>query len=627
MKPSKKVQRAIDEALKVHMTGDLDAAMAVYRKALRKEPNHFDALHLLGVALRQQGRVEEGLVLIERALKVRQDIPEGYNNLGDTLAALGREAEAEAAYRRALELRPSFVEAQTNLAALLKKQGRLNEAIAAFEAALAINPANAEAISNLGLAQAAAGDREGALATYRDAIARDPNLAEAHSNLGLALKGLNRYDEAEAAFRTAIALKPRLFDAHNNLGSTLIDVRRYAEAEATLRVAMDIDPSNLAGLNNLGIALMRQGKIREAIDAFERVTAADPDYADAHSNCGVAWIEELQLDKAIASYRRAQAARPDFPEAYWNESIAHLMAGDFEQGWRLYEWRWKSDRFPSPRRDFDKPLWLGNVDPRGKTILLHAEQGLGDTIQFLRYVPLVAAIGGDVVFECPTALCGLVRALQLPIRIVPAGAPLPPFDMHCPLLSLPLAFDTRVETIPVVAAYLFADQLRAGMWKHKLGPARGTRVGLVWSGNPKHGKDYERSLAFEDIRPILDVPGVEFVSLQKEVRPRDAAALAASPVRDTAAEIADFSDTAALVANVDLVISVDTSVAHLAGAMGKPVWVLNAFMPDWRWMLDRADSPWYPSARIYRQPVRGDWASVIAEIARDLASLATAKAA
>jgi tetratricopeptide (TPR) repeat protein len=627
MKPSKKVQRAIDEALKVHMAGDIEAAMAVYRKALQKEPRHFDALHLLGVALRQQGRAADGLVLIEKALKVRQDIPEAYNNLGDTLAALGRDGEAEVAYRRALAMRPAFVEAQTNLAALLKKQGRANEAMAAFEAALAINPANAEALSNLGLAQAAAGNREGALETYREAIARDPTLAEAHSNLGLALKGLSRYHEAEAAFRTAIALKPTLFDAHNNLGSTLIDLHRHTEAEEVLRKAVALEPNDLAGHNNLAIALLRQGRIAEAIATFEHVTAVDPNFADAHCNCGVAWLEDLQPEKAIACYRRAQAARPDFGEAHWNEGIALLMNGQFEEGWRKYEWRWQVDRFPSPRRNFEQPLWVGNVDPRGRTILLHAEQGLGDAIQFLRYVPLVAAIGGDVVFECPPALCGLVRALQLPIRIVPAGSPLPPFDMHCPLLTLPLAFQTRVETVPVVAAYLFADPLRAGMWKHKLGPAMGTRVGLVWSGNPKHGKDHERSLAFEDIRPLLEVPGVEFVSLQKEVRPRDAAALAASPVRDCAGEIGDFSDTAALIANVDLVISVDTSVAHLAGAMGKPVWILNAYMPDWRWMLGRSDSPWYPSARLYRQPVRGDWASVIADVARDLASVATAKAA
>ncbi len=320
----------------------------------------------------------------------------------------------------------------------------------------------------------------------------------------------------------------------------------------------------------------------------------------------------------MASYRKALTIEPDYAPAHWNESLCRLLIGDFERGWKKYEWRWKCDQDLLATRNFSQPLWLGREDLTGKTILLHAEQGLGDTIQFARYAQAVAQKCAKVILEVQPSLRSLLSEISGAYKVLSRGEPLPEFDFHCPLLSLPLAFNTRLETIPATIPYLGARAAVVKRWEDNLGKRDVPRVGIVWSGLSTNVNDHNRSIALSRLAALAG-PSVKLVSLQNEVRAEDEKALAANKqILHFGSELEDFSDTAALVSLMDLVVSVDTSVAHLAGALGKPVWILLPFAPDWRWLVDREDSPWYPTARLFRQPKIGDWDSVIDKVKQDL---------
>jgi tetratricopeptide (TPR) repeat protein len=328
-----------------------------------------------------------------------------------------------------------------------------------------------------------------------------------------------------------------------------------------------------------------------------------------------------RAEEALESFDRALALKPDLAEAHWNKALLLLELGDFARGLPEYEWRWRRESELKPR-DFTQPAWRGE-ELGGRTILLHSEQGFGDSIQLLRYVPMVAAKGGRVVLEIPDSLMPLVGRRDGVVAMVKPGAPLPPFDLHCPLMSLPLAFGTTLATVPAQVPYLQVPVERAADWRDRLPGTGRPRVGLVWSGKPTHKNDHNRSIALHRLAPLLSLSGIDFVSLQREYREADMAALAASRnLRRLDAALADFADTAAVVEAVDLVITVDTAVAHLAGALGKPVWILVSSIQDWRWLLQREDSPWYPTARLFRQPEIGDWDSVIGRLARELAAFA-----
>ena len=310
--------------------------------------------------------------------------------------------------------------------------------------------------------------------------------------------------------------------------------------------------------------------------------------------------EIKRLDEAQACFERALKIKPDYAEAHCNWALCRILVGDFDHGWKSNEWRWETAHLRKEKRNFVQPLWLGSNEITGKTILLHSEQGFGDTIQFCRYVPLVAERAARVILEVPESLRELMETLTGSAQIVPKGEPLPQFDLHCPLMSLPLAFKTRLESIPCATPYLGALPSAVKSWNARLGQRRRSRVGLVWSGRPEHKNDHNRSLKLSTLLPLLDCD-VTFISLQREVRPGDAATLKGLDIVHFGGELKNFSDTAAIISNLDVVISVDTSVAHLAGALGTPVWILLPFVPDWRWLLDREDSPWYPTARLFRQ--------------------------
>lgn len=498
----------------------------------------------------------------------------------------GRLAEAERHYRKALQADPDQPDALHLLGLIAHQSGKNELAAQLIARALEIKPANPEALVNLGNAQQALERRDEALASYDGALALRPDYAMAWSNRATVLQALKRYDEALASYDKALAIKPGYAEALRNRGVALHELRRYDEALAS----------------------------------YDEALASKPDYVEALSNRGLTLQALKRHDEALASYGKALAIDPMLAEAHANEGLLRLLLGDFEQGWKQYQWRWKGAFFSSASsRSFPQPLWLGKQDIKGKTLLVHAEQGLGDTLQLARYAPVLAERGATVVLEVPPALEALLANSFPACRVLGEGAPLPDFDLHCPFLSLPLAFDTRLDSIPAQVPYLAPPAAAIGKWRDRLGPGGAPKIGIVWSGRSSHANDANRSIALSSLVPLRG-SGARLVSLQNEVRAGDASVLAANPeILHFGAELEDFSDTAALVSLLDLVVSVDTSVAHLAGALGKPVWILLPFAPDWRWLLDRDDSPWYPTARLFRQPRIGDWDSVIDRVARELA--------
>jgi len=598
-----------------HQAGRLREAEQIYRQILVQQPEHAGAMQFLGVIAHQVGRNDIAVGLIRRAIGLNPNVAEAYNNLGNALKGQGQFDGAIAAFRQALTLNPKLPQAHNNLGSVLKDQGQLDEAIVAYRQAIALNPNLPEAHNNLGNALKDKGQLNEAIAAFHQAIALNPNLPEAHNNLGNALKDKGQLDEAIAARRQAIALRPTYAEAHNNLGNALKDKGQLEEAVAAYRQAIALRPAYAEAHNNLGNALKDKGQLDEAVAAYRQAIALNPNLPEAHSNLGMALKDKGQHDDAIVAFRQAIGLNPNLPEVHHNLSLSLLARGDFQQGWEEHEWRWKCKEFPSPARNFAQPQWDGRpLD--GRTLLIHTEQGFGDAIQFIRCLPLVEQMGGRIFVECPAELQRLFRTMAGRCRIVARGQPPPAFDLHCPLLSLPRVFGMNLDNIPQTVPYLHADAEDAGRWQHRLADHSAVaKVGLAWAGRPTHKNDRNRSMKLAKLAPLGQVPGVSFFSLQKG----EAAAEAKTPppgmeLIDWTEELKDFADTAALIANLDLVIAVDTAVAHLAGAMGKAVWTLLPFASDWRWLLEREDSPWYPSMRLFRQPCIGDWDSVIIRV-------------
>jgi tetratricopeptide (TPR) repeat protein len=640
------VTALLAEGFAHHQAGRMAEAERIYTQILTSDPDVFDALHLRGLIYHQRGDHEVALSQIDAALGIDPDNLLGLNNRGLVLQALRRFDEAIVSYVRALALQPNFPEALLNLGNTLKDKQRFDVALASFDRALAERPDYAEAHYNRGNTLFAVGRFNEALASYDLALELRPNLPEVHCSRGTLLHALNRLDDALAAYDRALSLRPDYADAHNNRGIVLHASKRFDEALADYDRALDLHPRYTdAFLNrgatlyelkrfdeslescdralvlspgcaeahyNRGNALKGLRRFEAAVASYERALALRPNYPEALNNCGVTLQQVMRFDAALSHYQGAQSLLPDSSDAHYNESLCRLLIGDFESGWQKYEWRWRTAQMESDRRTFAQPLWLGASDIAGKTILLHSEQGFGDTIQFCRYVPLVTARGARVVLEVQDSLRELAATLAAPIEVVARGRPLPEFDLHCPLLSLPLAFSTRLATIPSATPYLGANPQAVVDWGTRLGSPGRRRIGLAWSGRPVHTNDHNRSIPLKSMLPLLDGVDATFVNLQRDVRPADMEVLRErSDVLHFGNDLKDFADTAALVANLDLIISVDTSVAHLAGALAKPVWLLLPYIPDWRWLLDRNDTPWYPTTRLFRQDETRRWEPVV----------------
>jgi tetratricopeptide (TPR) repeat protein len=549
----------LTQALALHRRGELAAAEVLYRRALAIAPRQPDALHLLGVITAQRGQPDEAIPLLQAAV-----------------------AEAH-----------SDANMQANLARACKAAGRFTDALAAFDQALALGSIDPGVHNDRGNVLLDLDRAPQALDSFDNAIALRHDYAEAFCNRGNALRALNRHPEALDNLDHAIALKPGFADAHSNRGNVLQDLDRHEEAVASYAQALALQPDHLDALVNRGVALRALGR---------------------HT-------------LALGSYESALALRPTHTTARTNRSLCLLQTGDFAQGWIEHEWRLRMPTFAPTATRFADPPWRGGESLAGETILLHAEQGFGDTLQFCRYAPLVVALGARVVLEVGRPLARLLATLDGVAQVIVGGDPMPPIDRHCPLLSLPLAFRTTLDTIPLPAS-LRPDPTQVAYWQQRLAAVHGRRVGLVWEGSSlkRHPEgraaDRRRSLTLNHFAPLGRIPGNALVSLQTG----GAAAQTAAPppglvAHDFTTELTDFADTAALISGLDLVITVDTAVAHLAGTLGKPVWILTQFDADWRWLLNRNDSPWYPSARLFRQSSFGDWHGVIAAVSAALQSL------
>ncbi len=527
----------------------------------------------------------------------------------------GRLAQAAACYRAATAHPSHGLEAWYYLGVVRQQQGRLNEAIVCYRQVLARRPDIAEMHNNLGNALLQTGETAAAIGSYRTALRLRPDDLDALFNLGNALAAQGEAEQAVTCLRRVLAERPDHLDAANNLGVLLQGLGLLDPAIACYRGILARSPDDLKARNNLGNALADQGSLAAAADCYRHNIAHHPDDDAAHTNLGNVLRRQGNLTAAVACYRTAIALRPEVADSHHNLGMTLLAQGDWAAGWPEYEWRWRTPQLAKARRVFAQPQWVGER-AAGRTLLIYAEQGFGDTLQFCRYAPLAAALGMRVILQVPQPLVRLLASLPGVDRVLADGETPPSFDLVCPMLSLPLAFGATPLNVPA-EPYLRADP---SAWEG-LFVTRERRIGLVWAGNPRRHSaflaavDRRRSLDAAALKPLLALRGVRFVSLQKDggTLPADAGAI------DVMDRMRDFADTAALIAKLDLVLSVDTAVAHLAAAMGKPVWLLDRFDPCWRWIAGRTDTPWYPTMRIYRQPAAGDWASVVAAVTRDVA--------
>ena len=534
----------------------------------------------------------------------------------------GQLGEAETLYRDALAAQPDNADALHLLGVLASQIGRHEDAVDLIGRAIAqigeLGGDNSHFHANLGLALAGLNRFDEALASYERALTARADYAEALCHRGDALRQLGRLDEALASYDQALAARPDYAAAWSDRGNVLKAMRRFDEALASYDRSLVLRPDFAGALSNRAVTLQALERLDEALASADRALAREPASIEALINRAGVLQELRRFDEALAAYDRAVALAPKNAAARANRALLLLLTGDFAQGWPAYEWRRKLPGWDG--RVFAEPAWSGE-DIAGQQLLLHAEQGFGDTIQFVRYAPLVAARGAQVTLAVQPPLVPLLAGL-------PGGAviadrdPLPPFDRHCPLMSLPRIFATTIDTIPGGVPYVAAPTERISAWAPRL-PRDGLRVGLAWSGHPANTKNHERSIPFARLAPLLAVAGTRFVSLQKVVRAADAEAFGpCDNIVDLSADLHDFADTAAVIAQLDLVITVDTAVAHLAGAMGRPVWVLLSRTPDFRWLIDRDTSPWYPSARLFRKAGADTWDAVVARVAAELAARA-----
>jgi tetratricopeptide (TPR) repeat protein len=553
-------------------------AQTCCQQALEANSDHADTLHLMGLLSLHAEQYELAVERVARAIK-QDPKPEYLSTLGTALRRHGRLDEALMAFDKAVQLKPDDAELWTNLGDVLLELKRPADSVVTFQHVLKLNPQHWEAAN-----------RSGRL-----------------------LCSLKRWAEALVQFNLCDKLQPNHAPTLQIRSICLRQLRRFEDYLADSRRAYALDPTNAETCNHIGDALQSLGRAEEALQWFDRSLGFSPDSVMVLNNKAFSLSQIRRFDEAVATYDLAKAIDPGNAVADWNLALLHLLIGNFEAGWAGREARWKATSLAAIYPKFAQPVWLGDGPIEGKTILIHEDEGLGDTIQFARYLPMLAARGARVILVVQEALCSLLSGLPGVSQCLPISAsPLPPFDVHCPMSSLPLAFRTRINTIPAATSYLPASAKgRVEAWEERLGSHDRLRVGLVWSGSVGHKDDQNRSIPLRAMSGILDLDAT-FVSLQKDPRAADKAfLLERTDIVDMTAHLTDFSETAALVSSLDLVITVDTSVAHLAGALGRPTWILLPYTPDYRWLLDRDDSPWYPTVRLFRQGGERDYAPVL----------------
>ena len=643
------LEHMFKQAQAAHGRGELAQALSIYTQVLQTDPCHFDALHLSGVVAAQSGDLPRAAALISAAIKLSSHSSESFFNRARVYEGLGQPDAALQDYRVAVSLNPSNPQAWLALGHLLVRLQMWSEALHSFEQAVGLDKNNPAGHYMAGSVQSRLGHLQAARQSFLRAIHINPRHTDACCSLGGVLKALGCYEQALLSYNTAFELDPTHTASYFGCADTLHLLKRLEDAVCCYDRLIARHPDSAGAFNNRGIVLQELKQWDSSVASFTAAIALDATYAEAYYNRANTYIKKaVSLDLmqlAAEDYRCALAIKPDYPDAlnnlgsvykdlhqfdaarqcfdlclqqqpdnadaHWNKALNCLVTGALNEGWEEFEWRWKLNNFSSPARNFSQPVWSGQESLVGKTLLLHAEQGLGDTLQFCRYADWAAKLGAKVVLQVQRPLVRLLGALSGVSAVVALGDTLPNFDLHCPLLSLPLAFKTSLDSIPATVPYLFADTGLAAQWQQVLGPRTQPRVGLVWSGSQIHKNDHNRSLFLQDLLPHLP-QNYQYFSLQKELRSHDVHVLQMHPnIVHRGDQLADFSDTAALCAQMDAVISVDTSVAHLAAAMGKPVWVLLPYSPDWRWLTKRTDSPWYPSVRLLRAEQPGGWSGAL----------------
>ncbi|MCX6027647.1 MAG: tetratricopeptide repeat protein, partial [Chloroflexi bacterium] len=571
-------QSLFTEAVACHLAGDAAAATSLYRKALARDPN----------------------------------LAEACNNLATLLAQSGDEREAEGLLQRAVALQPDYGEAHNNLGILWSARGDHPRALPAFERAVALEGTRPQWLRNLGDAYIEHFRYIAALAAYDCALAIDPGDVECWSVRGFALRGLRRPDEAIASFQRALAIAPSHVDSLSRLAIVLKEQKRLDEAVVAMTKATEIDPANVRLLANFAAIYEAKGECARVRELAARAVEIDPAYPEAYNVLAYREWEEGRYDAALALYQKVLALDPGDRTANFSLGLIWLLQGDYDRGWKQFEWRKRFDSVVFDHGEYGDAEWTGE-SLEGRDILLHSEQGIGDAIQFIRYAPDLKALGARRVYlECPDPIAPLLTGVRGVDAVVARGTRLPSYDVHANLMSLPGLLGTTLETIPTEVPYIPVEPRTA---RAMVNAPEGTlTVGIVWAGNPIHARDYLRSAPLEAFAPLCSIPYTRIYSLQKgSAAERQLAECPLPGVVNLAPYLDDLRDTAAVIDALDLVISVDTSVAHLAGALGKETWLLLPHVPDFRWMLGRTDSPWYPTMRLFRQPAPRDWASVFAE--------------
>jgi tetratricopeptide (TPR) repeat protein len=651
---TRQVGECLNHGLAHHRAGKFGEASACYAAILRVLPAHADALHLSGLIARERGDLLASERLITQAIRSRSTVSAFHYNLGNTLELLGKRREAVESYRRALALDPQNLPALQRIDGAIGEQADPAELIALYEAFLKHSPDSAEEHYDLGRLHQRRGDLSNAVTFYRKAIALEPACFEFHFNLAGMLFQTGHFADAAESYRQATLLRPEDAEAHyslgvvlqtlkdessamqayisalrinpdhpralSNLGALCVDRDDPQAAKGLLRRSIALDPSNASAHCNLANALAKLGNIAGALESSRNALALDPTCVLTLCNLGAHLESFGDAAGAMQCYRAALAAHPDSQLAQYYVGLQHLLSGNFAAGWQGYEARWATPDFRNMRPDILPPQWHGE-DIRGSRILLYHEQGLGDTLQFVRYVPRVAALGATVLLKVQPPLVRLLSRFHSSITVVSTESDEGnDAEWSCPLLSLPQVFGTNLSNIPQDVPYLLADPMEAYAWEQRLA-VHGLRVGLVWAGNPKHTRDRLRSIALKQLGRLTRMQGATFYSLQKGPASSDLAS-SPLPIIDLSKHLEDFAVTAAIIAKLDLVICVDTAVAHLAGAMGKPVWLLVAHVGDWRWLRDRTDSPWYPTMRLFRQQATGRWDDVLEQVEWELEAMA-----
>jgi tetratricopeptide (TPR) repeat protein len=636
--------------------GRMSDGSALLGRVFARDPNHALAFVTLGDALAVKGEREGAMSAFLRATTLRPKDAGLHAKLGTALFELSRYEEAEAAYHHALTLDPNLSRARCNLGITLAAQRKFAEAEQVYRRLLMSDPAYPGGWRHLGDALADQDKFDEAIAAYLNAQSTEPDDVELHIGLGSVLYKQRQFDDAAVYYGRAATLAPNNVVPIRLLGHALHEAGRAEEAVQAYRRAAQLDPSDVVSVSNLGACLCGLGQLEAAIAACEQALALDPDHAPAHTNLGIIYEKMGNADAAVAAHRRAIAADPDYAKGYANLAVAlrnkgdldemlevshqavamapdnpltrynhaHflLLCGHLAEGFVEHQWGRKCKQLSEGMPVFEGPEWQGE-NFAGKTLLLFADYGIGDALQFVRYLPMVTASGGTVVLQVQPAIAALLRPMP-GVTVLGRDEPVPAYDLQLALMDLPRIFGTTLETIPADIPYLSADPAKVEAWRTALGTQPALKVGVVWAGSPLHKGDRQRSLSAEAVLPRLVMPGVQLFSLQKEPRAADRPVLQqlGADVVDLAQVLGDFTDTAAAVSALDLVISVDTSVAHLAGALGRPCWMLLPYALDWRWLRDRADSPWYPTIRLFRQNKPHAWQDPLLRMAVELSRVA-----